>query len=361
MTPLNGRKEINMEVKEIVSIVKSVNKFAETIKTNKTKFSDVLLLTKLDSTMSDDISNLKAWLSVHEPTVQTMQSVEDNEPWVSLDPEAEWVKNNVDNLMVSSSGLFWSLDQNTIIKPRFVGGDLRIDFPNGDAKRAAVIVAKTFRLWSYDRNSDECIMWFKDGDHRNIAISNLVWKKRSELSNISAWGLLIEDICRRIIEHNCDVEKILECYEGSDPVVDKILIKRIIRKEKYSDISDRFFVLSGDTIVPREDIITNEDEADEITHTSLGYDIAAFLLTTGDKVIARQLLIDKIKEKQTISEDEKTMIVFSAIEQIGGNKKPTSRTIGKKINEIYDVTMPFDVIDNIITNGSRTIADLYTK
>lgn len=349
-----------MNVNEIVEVVKSVNKFADTIKTGETKFSDVKALSKIDESINDSLNFLMSWV-VNEPVTTVIETTpdEDEEPWREFDPDAEWVRNNIDGIVVSNSGLFWSLDQNKLITPRFVGGDLRVDFPNGDAKRAAVIVAKTFRLWSADRNSTENIIWYKDGDHRNIALSNLVWKNKSEcLNNNSAWSLLVEDICRRIIEHNCDIDAILARYQGSDPPVDKILLKRIIRKEKYSDISDRFFILSGDTIVPREDIITQED-AGPIAHTSIGYDVASFLVTTGDKVLSRQLLIDKIKENQLLSEDEKTMMVFSAIESIGGKKTPSSRLIGNKINEIYNATMPFDVIDHIVTNGSRSIADLY--
>ena len=353
------RKEKCMEIQEIVKIVKSVNEFAETIRMNDITFNDIKTLSTIDKTTAETIKEFVKWFS-HKQTTNTTDT---EQPWLEYDENAEWVPDTIDNLVVSSSGLFWSLHDNSIVTPRFVCGDLRIDLPTGETKRAAVIVAKTFRLWSHDRNSTDCVMWYKDGDHRNIHINNLVWKKRSEcLVNTSAWKLLIEDICRRIIEHDCDIDKILSRYNGSDPKVDKILIKRIMTKEKYSEISDKFFVISGTTIIPREDIITKDSDTSEISHTTIGYDIGSFLITTGDKVIAKQLLIDKVKDNRgNISEDEKAIMVFSAIEQIGGKQTPSTKSISRVINEIYDVVIPFDIIDNIRKTGSKEISSFYIK
>ena len=261
-----------------------------------------------------------------------------------------------DNLMVSTNGKFYDLTTEREIIPRFVDGELRLDMPDGNIKRAGVIVAKTFKLWSNDNNNS--LIDYIDGDRRHIGISNLYWKKRSDHAPVSTWKLLIEDICRRIIEFKCNLNKIMLAYTDASPSVSKELVTGIIKKERESNISDRFFIRNGNEIVPVKDLITDPSETVDTSLASAGYDIGQFLITTGDTVIAENLLRDKIKDGRDLSEYEKEILVFSAIKKIGGNRMPSTMVINKMIKEMYNVTMTISVIDELKTK-TDSISNIY--
>ena len=348
------------EIKKVLEIVNAVNAFAESITTNNVSIQDLRVISQLNPKIGENITTLSGWVSNNHsieptPVVITEQHSDevyttDDEPWIEIDPESEWALDKPDNLMVSANGKFYDLTTERELIPRFVDGELRIDMPDDNIKRAAVIVAKSFKLWSNDGNNS--LIAYIDGDRRNINISNLYWKKRSDYTPISAWNLLIEDICRRIIEYKCDLNKIMLAYTDSSPSVSKDLVVSIIKKDRHSDISDRFFYFDGDNeIVPVKDIITDQSEA-SLVDTSMavgGYDIGQFLITTGDIVIAESLLKDKIKTNDNLSDYEKEILVFSAIKKIGGNRMPSTMVINKMIKEMYGVTMTISAIDELKT------------
>lgn len=175
--------------------------------------------------------------------------------------------------------------------------------------------------------------------------------------------MLIEDICRRIIEYKCDMNKIMLAYKDATPSVSKELITSIIKKERNTNISDRFFILDGDEIVPVKDLITTSDEASlvDTSFAAVGYDVGQFLITIGDTVIAESLLKDKIKSNCDLSEYEKEILVFSSIKKIGSSRMPSTIVINKMIKETYGVTMPINVIDDIKirTDSISNIYEVY--
>lgn len=356
------------EIKKILEIVNAVNSFAESIGENNVTVEDLRVISQLNPKIKENIITLTNWVSNNQsveptPVVITEQhsdevyaTDDDDEPWIEIDPESEWSMDKPDNLMVSANGKFYDLTTEREIIPRFVDGELRIDMPGGNIKRAGVIVAKTFKLWSNDNNNS--LIDYIDSDRRHISISNLYWKKRSDHTPVSAWRLLIEDICRRIIEFKCDLNKIMLAYKDASPSVSKELITSIIKKERESNISDRFFVLSGNEIIPVKDLITDSSETVDTSFASAGYDIGLFLITTGDTVIAETLLKDKIKSNANLSAYEKEILVFSAIKKIGGNRMPSTMVINKMIKEMYGVTMTISVIDELKTK-TDSISNIY--
>lgn len=354
------------EIKKILEIVNAVNSFAESIETNNVSIEDLRVISQLNPKIGENITTLSGWVSNNQsveptPVVITEHSDEvyatdDNEPWIEIDPDSEWALDKPDNLMVSANGKFYDLTTQKEIIPRFVDGELRIDMPGGNIKRAGVIVAKTYKLWSNDNNNS--LIDYIDGDRRHISISNLYWKKRSDHTPVSTWRLLIEDICRRIIEFKCDLNKIMLAYTDASPSVSKELVTGIIKKERESNISDRFFIRNGNEIVPVKDLITDPSETVDTSLASAGYDIGQFLITTGDTVIAENLLRDKIKDGRDLSEYEKEILVFSAIKKIGGNRMPSTMVINKMIKEMYGVTMTISVIDELKTK-TDSISNIY--
>lgn len=354
------------EIKRVLEIVNAVNAFAESIGQNNVTVEDLKVISQLNPKISDNIDALTKWVSnepmqltsvvITETPSNELHDSDKSEPWVDIDPGSEWSMDKPDNLMVSTNGKFYDLTTEREIIPRFVDGELRLDMPDGNIKRAGVIVAKTFKLWSNDNNNS--LIDYIDGDRRHIGISNLYWKKRSDHTPVSTWKLLIEDICRRIIEFKCDLNKIMLAYTDASPNVSKELVTGIIKKERESNISDRFFVLDGNEIIPVKDLITDSSETVDTSFASAGYDIGLFLITTGDTVIAETLLKDKIKSNSDLSEYEKEILVFSAIKKIGGNRMPSTIVINKMIKEMYNVTMTISVIDELKTK-TDSISNIY--
>lgn len=344
------------EIKKVLGIVNAVNVFAESIETNNVSIEDLRIISQINPKIGENIDALTNWVSnkpmqltpavITEIPSDEIYPSEDSEPWLEIDPIAEWRFGKIDKLMVSSSGKFYDVESDKELIPRFVNGELRIDLSDNNVKRAAVIVAKTFKVWSVDNNG---VIEYTDGDHRNIDVGNLFWRKREDSRPTSAYVMLIEDICRRVIEYKCDINKIMLAYKDATPSVSKELITSIIKKERNANISDRFFILDGDEIVPVKDLITSSDEADlvDTSYAAVGYDVGQFLITIGDTVIAENLLRDKIKDGRELSEYEKEILVFSAIKKIGSSRMPSTMVINKMIKEMYDVTMPITVIDDI--------------
>lgn len=333
----------------MVKAVKSIESFAATL-TKEVKLEDIKTLAVLDPTLEEAINKMMNWFDGKPMTIE--------EPWVKFNPNAYWVFSEPENIMVSSMGDFYSLTTNEIIIPRFVGGDLRIDI-NESTKRAAVIIAKNFRISSGNREGN-MVIWFRDGDRRNLKVENITWKDSGSMKPVSTWDLLIEDICRRLIDCDGDINKTIEFYEGSDPVVKPSLIKSVLMKEKYSDISDRFFMMNEDNFIPMDELMTVEGDDTIVVSGDIGFDVSGFLIQSKDKELAKSLLIDKIKKGvNVLTEDEKTMIVFSAIENCGIDA--SVEDIQLTIRSIYGVSMPFDVISAIRKNGSTDIAEMYVK
>lgn len=354
------------EIKKVFEIVNAVNAFAESIGENNVAVEDLKVISQLNPKISDNIDALTKWVSnkpmqltsvvITETPSAELYDTDDAEPWVDIDPGSEWSMDKPDNLMVSTNGKFYDLTTEREIIPRFVDGELRLDMPDGDIKRASVIVAKTFKLWSNDNNNS--LIDYIDGDRRHIGISNLYWKKRSDHTPVSTWRLLIEDICRRIIEFKCDLNKIMLAYTDASPSVSKELVTGIIKKERESNISDRFFIRNGNEIVPVKDLITDPSETVDTSLASAGYDIGQFLITTGDTVIAENLLRDKIKDGRDLSEYEKEILVFSAVKKIGSTRMPSTIVINKMIKEMYGATMTISLIDELKTKAD-SISNIY--
>lgn len=354
------------EIKKVFEIVNAVNAFAESIGQNNVTVEDLKVISQLNPKISDNIDALTKWVSnkpmqltsvvITETPSAELYDTDDAEPWVDIDPESEWSMDKPDNLMVSTNGKFYDLTTEREIIPRFVDGELRLDMPDGNIKRAGVIVAKTFKLWSNDNNNS--LIDYIDGDRRHIGISNLYWKKRSDHTPVSTWKLLIEDICRRIIEFKCDLNKIMLAYTDASPSVSKELVVSIIKKERESNISDRFFIRNGNEIVPVKDLITDPSETVDTSFASAGYDIGQFLITTGDTVIAENLLRDKIKDGRNLSEYEKEILVFSAVKKIGSTRMPSTIVINKMIKEMYGATMTLSLIDELKTKAD-SISNIY--
>lgn len=351
------------EVKNLIKGVQACEKFAKQIELHAVTIEELEILGDIAPSVSENIQFLRDWVTGHvvEPTeiLTTTDTTSEEtlnaapipaEPWLEIDPNAEWRRLFSTDLMVSDKGDFYDIKKNTLIKPAFIDGELRVTVDDTDQgiKRAAVLVTRAFGLHSMDRNG-EYIISFKDGDRRNLSITNLQWVQEPTRNETLC---LIEDICRRIVEFNGDVERILSEYEGSKPKVTEKFVKAIINKEIHANVSNAFFILMDNKIYPRTK--QTEDQ-------NCGMDTAGFLVMSGDKKMTKSLLKDKIDRSHDLSLTEKTVIVFMAMESIGGKKVPDVTTIARAISNEFKIDIPFDFIEQIRNDYSSEIAKVFGR
>ena len=350
-----------MELKQAIKVCKIVNDFANSI--DKTvDIEDLKTLSELSPRLNDDLDFLDKWINncvVYDTSPQVTEEpviVDTSEPWLSVAPDAEWRKIIDTNLMVSNYGHIWSIDKKELMKQTFYDGDLRIslgDKPGADTRRVAVLVTKAFQVYSPDRNGDY-IIGYKDGDRRNLKIDNIYWKKPSD-EVVEIRRLLIEDICRRILEFNGDIEQLFPLYDGCHPTVSKLTIEQIRDKSLYSNISDLFFVNDNGTINPRTDamaVVPTDNAAP-------GMDVGGFFMMSGDKKMTSDLMRDKIKRNETLSLDEKVIIVFMAMDSIGMSKAKDPKKISNVIKSTFDIDIGFDFISQVINDYTSEISEMF--
>lgn len=354
------------EVKKLIKGVQACEKFAKQLELHAVTIAELETLGEIAPSVSENIQFLRDWvtgrvaLTTEEVLVETDTTIEETlttapaenccaEPWLDIDPNAEWRRLFSTDLVVSNKGSFYDIKKKGIIKPAFIDGELRVAVDDTDQgiKRAAVLVTRAFGLHSMDRNG-EYIISFKDGDRRNLSITNLQWVQEPTRNETLC---LIEDICRRIVEFNGDVERILSEYEGSKPKVTEKFVKAIINKEIHANVSNTFFILMDNKIYPRE----KHDEQNS------GMDTAGFLVMSGDKKMTKSLLKDKIDRGHDLSLTEKTVIVFMAMESIGGKKVPDVPTIARAISNEFKIDIAFDFIESIRNDYSSEIAKVFGR
>lgn len=353
-----------MELKNAVNAIKACETFVESTKTD-VSVNDLMVLSEINYNISENIDFLRRWLNndvVFEDPIAT-QTVDETSspkasrtaPWLSVAPDAEWRPVFDLNLMVSNYGHIWDIKTNKELEKRFIDGDVRVVIGKDvtrDSRRAAPIVTKAFQLRSPDRAADY-IIGYRDGDRRNLRIDNLFWKKPDDTC-VEIRTYMIEDVCRRIIEHEGDVDAIFERYTGSRPSVSKASIQQIMEKKIYTDISDMFFAYDNGKIYPRSDSLATSINAERD-----GADIAGFFRMSNDKKISGDLLRDKIKRGQTLSIDEKVIVVFMAMDIIGISKANDSKKISNVIKNTFGCDIGYDFINQVKDDYTSEIASMF--
>lgn len=347
-----------MELKNAVKMIKSIETFANAI-TAEVSIDDLLVLSEVNQNVSENIDFLKLWLNngieFDESIAPDTSKTKTTHPWEKISPDSEW-RNVFDmNLMVSDKGDIWNLKTNELMKQYFRDGDLRISFGSDltrDTKRVAPIVSKAFQIWSPDKNGD-FIIAYRDGDRRNMRIDNIYWKKPAG-EYVETRRYLIEDICRRIIEFNGDIGKIMPKYEGSRPSVSTASVQQIRDKNLYKEISDLFFVIQDGKIYPRTDAM-----AVDTTENNGSMDVGQFFRISGDRNITGSLIRDKIKKGDTLTLDEKVIVVFMAMDIIGMDKADDVRKISNVIKNSFGTDIGLDFINQVRNDYTSEISEMF--
>lgn len=350
-----------MELKDAVKMVSACETFARNIKSDVPK-ADLRVLGEIKPEINEDLLFLENWIKGNvslsdletTPAATPVVTKKNKEPWLSIAPDADWRLVNDMNFMVSSYGDIWDLNTNSHMPQYFQDGDMRIslgDDPFKDTRRVAPIVSKAFQIWSPDRNAD-FIIGYKDGDRRNMRIDNIYWKKPTG-EYVDTRKYLVEDICRRIIEFNGDVDKIITKYESSRPSVSRASISQIMEKKVYTEISDLFFIYRDGKIYPREDSMAID------TSTNTGMDVGQFFRVSGDRKITGELIRDKIKKGEALTLDEKVIVVFMAMDVIGLDKANDVKKISNVIKNTFGTNIGFEFINQVRNDYTSELAEMF--
>lgn len=356
-----------MELKNAINAIMACETFVDSTKTN-VSVDDLMVLSEINYNISENLDFVRRWLNNDvtfddyvasvggtDETMTTKPKASSEAPWLSISADAEWRPVFDMNLMVSSYGHIWDIYANKELEKLFIDGDLRVILGKNisrDSRRAAPIITRAFQIRSPDRTAD-FIIGFRDGDRRNLRIDNLFWKK-PEADYIETRVYLIEDICRRIIEHDGDVDAIFERYHDSRPSVSRSSIQQIIEKKIYTDISDMFFAYDNGKVYPRTDSL-----ATDINAKQDGLDISGFFLMSNDKKVTGDLLRDKIKRGDTLTINEKVIIVFMAMDVIGVSKANDVKKISNVIKNTFGCDIGFDFIDQVRNDYTSEISSMF--
>lgn len=248
-----------------------------------------------------------------------------------------------EGIKVTNTGKFYRLNGEEIT-PVWYDGELRLILGTDDIKRCSTIVAIAFGIKS-DNRDGMMNLDYRDGDRRNLSPENLFWTKKYSADYKL---LLVEDICRRIIQYKGDVDLILDQYVASVPSVGRSYVESIINKEAFKDVSDNYFHTDKDGNIVSLLLDTGE---------SSGMDCFSLLVNTRDIGLAEQLIGSKIEMNQKLSMAEMEIICVSS--ETPRDSNLTSATIMNK----YSLNLSPERIESILNNSSsttlKTIKEIY--
>lgn len=246
-----------------------------------------------------------------------------------------------EGIKVTNTGKFYRMNGEEIT-PVWYDGELRL-LLGDDIKRCSTLVVVAFGIKSEDRDSMMNID-YRDGDRRNLAPENLYWTKPY---NADYKLLLVEDICRRIIQFKGDVDLILEQYVGSVPSVGRKYVESIINKEAFKDVSDNYFHTDSDGNIVSLLLDTSENS---------GMDCFGLLVNTKDRGLVESLLASKVEMNQRLSMSEMEIVCVSV-------KCPDDNITSETIMNKYGLNILPEQIKSILNNKSshtlETIKEIY--
>ena len=247
-----------------------------------------------------------------------------------------------EGIKVTNTGKFYRMNGEEIT-PVWYDGELRL-LLGEDIKRCSTLVVVAFGIKSEDRDSMMNID-YRDGDRRNLTPENLYWTKPY---NADYKLLLVEDICRRIIQFKGDVDLILEQYVGSVPSVGRKYVESIINKEAFKDVSDNYFHTDSDGNIVSLLLDTGENS---------GIDCFGLLVNTRDRGLVESMLASKVELNQKLTMPEMEIVCISA--KCADDNLTSAATIMNK----YGLNIVPEQIKSILNNKSshtlETVKEIY--
>ena len=202
-----------------------------------------------------DAPDLSSYKYLNSELLNRVITNYDKHCWLKHDMNAEWRRNEEFPFMLSDSGKFFNLMTNKIQLPFWNAGELFIDVqpPTNTvktSKRCGIMLAAVFQIKRpYAGKTDNWVIDFKDGNRRNLSVSNLCYiQKKDKPTDIV---LLINDICQRLVDYKFDLKKTMKVYEDlKDTNVNQQFLNELINKKQRSDITNKYWkIVNGKPVV----------------------------------------------------------------------------------------------------------------
>lgn len=355
---------MNNDFVKLSNSIKAVNNLSLLIQKTKIEFTDLMDLGELNPEISNNLNWLKAYFGCNEKVIPELTpedvasknkpdekvipqelTPEDVETKVNLKPvipipDDEVIKVPfIKGIYASSKGTIYDENMN-VIPQRWIDGDMRVDIGTIVQRRVFTIIAPTFG--THAPASEGWILTHKSRDGRDNRKENIFWVPKS-LSRCNEANLS-EDIARRLVDCDGNIDKVLEYYEGSIPVVTKDRIKDVKNKLVDTLVCDSIFTVgSNGKLYPTPEVIEDNSLKSE------GFDVFTFLLNSKDINQSLELIRDKIQNKQKLSYYEREILVLASVDNFDEKDSDLSRKIDKEfgykmspgyINRILDAMNP---------------------
>lgn len=319
------------DIESVVDCVKALNNLAELLPKTNVKMGELETVANWSPAFEHTLSEFRKWFKVSTPVEKRQLSYL--------------------NVYVDNRGRVFNSNTDEEYEPFFYKGDMRVRI-NGDLKRVIDLVAVGFNIYSPEK--DQYMKTFKNGDRRDLRPENITFvAKIKEDENIDKIRL-VEDICRRIVQYNGNIDTVLTQYVNSYPKVSRGYIETILNKEVFADISDIFFQKIGDEIVA-----VDPSEINEETNGTTGFDVYGYLVATKDTKMTKTLLLDKIKSGNQLSEQEKIILCCSCSTK--NNYKP--EWFVDEVNKEYSYDIDIALMKKLLAPSAalQTIRDIYME
>lgn len=307
-----------MNVENIITAVKLVEDFAQTLSSTEVTFKDMKELGRFSPNVSIACDTLTDWFARAEPE--------------------EFKIAKFHGVKVSNTGDIYSLETGEKLPACFIDGDMRVLIERS-WKRCSCIIAKAWDIKAPKSTGYMCD--FKDGDRRNLSKDNIIWvPEEKQDSKI----LLVEDICRRLVQYNGNVAKVHAMYDKSSPKISLDYVSSIFKKEAFAEISDRFFTNEGGKLIS----MMNEKGQ------CVGIDCYGLLRQTRDAKLVETMIKEKVKLGQVISEQEKE--IMFAIASDGKDHK--ALWYSDRIHDMFGYEFPPAQIGTLQTSKSSSAKEI---
>lgn len=258
-------------------------------------------------------------------------------------------------MMVSEEGDVWDLVTDTLLETGFYDGEMKAVIPadrfcnqehTAKTMRIAPMVARIFGIAHEDNDgTSNYIIDYIDGDRRNLRPSNLRWIKRklgTQTTTRELAKIIADDICRRLVDTNGDVEKTLAMYPPTSTNITSKYISDIRFKLIETGLSNKYFdVDSKGNFIPKGAEKKTEETPKEKKPV---IDMS---------MMSDERLDEKIRTGK-LSIADKNLLLYRTIQSLKdeGIKKITAEIVVDAVRDKYKgVSLPTDMAKMMLEGG----------
>lgn len=314
--------------------------------------------------VKEEVAEEKEDTDVSNKTISVGVEVSPSEPpaplqkgWLKYKPDIPWELDKGNSLqrykaglMVSREGDVWDILHNKLLPHKFSGCEVKVvlekdcfDPPETVDKilRVAPMVQRLFGVSPtvMPKKNEKVVIDYIDGDRRNLRPENLKWV--SQKKPLDKAKILADDVCRRLVENNGDVEKTLECY--CESTITSKYISNIRFKLIETTLSDKYFkVDKSGNFTP---VVSNDKTKKEQSKKSVSPKKEMPQITSvPDDILASHIRSGKL----TIA--EKNLMLIKAINTLKDEKVKniTPEAVVDLVRDHYKISLPTDMAQNLL-------------